>query len=182
MTQIGRKKIQSRIPPQKETINHPARTPTHQGAHHLQQGVPDTLDGTQNAQAPSRRCCQVCGGRSAALSTGDRLTRHQQCSNRRQFISLLQTRSSQQAIFEIRRLFPRSMEADELWPTYKRNAPQVLHPCQRHRCGRLNPPHPWPAANPVCSPPTSAIIVVWLLAFLNFMSSLPDKKKKHFGT
>ena len=57
------------------------------------------------------------------------------------------------------------------WLTYKRNPPQVLHPRQRHRCGRLNRPHPWPAAKAVCSPPTIAVVVWPFGVFLYFEQS-----------
>ena len=72
----------------------------------------------------------------------------------RNFSSLLRTRNSQQTIFEIRRLFSRSLETDELWPTHKRNAPQALHPRQRHRCGRL--PAPPLAHSKACLQPTNS--------------------------
>ena len=137
--------------------NQATRTPTHRGTHHLPQGIPDTPDGIHNTQALSRRGCHVPRRRSAGLPSTDRLTRHQKCPKRRNFCSLLQTRNRQQTMLEIRRLVSHSLETDELWPTHKRNAPQTRHPRQRHRCGRLSRLNAWPAAKPVCNPPTTAV-------------------------
>ena len=88
-----------------------------------------------------------------------------------QFQLFARTRNSRQIGFEIRRLVARSLETDELRPTHKRIAPQMLHPRQRHRCGRLGRPHPWPAAKPVCSPPTAAVVFWPLIVFNHFQHS-----------
>ena len=135
-----------------------------------------------NTQALSRRGCQVPGGRSAGLPTANRLTRHQECPKQRKFSSFLRTRRSQQIIFKLRMLFSRPFENDELWPTHKRYAPEALHPRKRHRCGRLNRPHPWCAAKPVCSPPTTAVVIVWPFGVFEYFEQSAQKSRRHTGT
>ena len=159
MAQFKRKKsiVESHI---KKLNNRPASQDTNT-SRHTSSSTGDPGHTRRHPQHPSTlpkrlpgswwTICGIAHGRQADASP--------RVPKRRKFSSLLRTRSSQQAIFEIRRLFSRSLETDELWPTHKRNAPRVLHPRQRHRCGRFNRSHPWPAAKPVCSPPTTAVVV-----------------------
>ena len=149
-------KKHSRIP--HKNNEQTTRQPGHQHieASTIFQGIPNTPDAIHNTQALSRKGCRVPRGRSAGLHTADMLTRHQGCPKRRKFRYLLRTRNSQQRNFETTRLVSRSLETDDLWPTYKRNASQTRHPRQRHRCGRLSRLYPWPASKSVCSPPTAA--------------------------
>ena len=104
----------------------------------------------------SRRSYQVPRRRSAGLPPADRLARHQECTKRRNFSSLLRTHISQQKKIETRRFVLRSLETDQLWRTHKRNLLQTRQPRQRHRCRNHSRPFPWPASKACLQPTTSS--------------------------
>ena len=135
MAQFAREKIHSRIPQKKNEQS--TSQPGHQ---HIEAHI-ILLKASRTHHAASTTPKHSLKEAPRFLEDALRGCPRQTASRvpeRRKFCSLLRTRNRQQTIFEIRRPVSRSLETDDLWLTYKRNAPHTRHPRQRHRCGRLS--------------------------------------------